>query len=511
MTLYALFPWLSEAVAAPRPVLDIDVETDPCGILHGTVETHSRRLPRTVQVSILGETFDVIVPVGQNSARFSRFVGRGVGEVAARWWFVDAELERYRVYDLSDAMSVSSPEAFPLGEGKPIAISIDERCDLSKLSITVEEKQAGLLQSGVPGGHRLELPVEGGMGTYNYTVRLSSGGQTIAERTVDVQVTAPCLDEDGDGHLSCRAQDCDDHDATVFSGAMDGTRNGRDENCDGIDGPDQDGDGFVSRSAGGDDCDDSHPDIFPGAANGLDHDNDGRLRNVVVDYDCDGRKDKPFGAIDCDDDDPRIPRAEEATPDGIDQDCDGLVDDGTYAFDDDGDGITEIAGDCDDSDALVHPGTPERPNCRDDDCDAQVDEGVERPRADDSYEGSEDAPTALPGAVRPRDGSEPARTVLLNAVTRDERDIERYDVFVEGDSSFSFHRFRVAVREMADRAHYQISISGPKGRFEKEEVDGSGTFVETWGEQGLYNVSITPLSSSEDLDYCPLILEFTAL
>jgi hypothetical protein len=41
---------------------------------------------------------------------------------------------------------------------------------------------------------------------------------------------------------------------------------------------------------------------------------------------------------------------------GIDDNCDGTVDEGTVAFDDEGDGYTEQGGDCDDLDANLGPG-----------------------------------------------------------------------------------------------------------------------------------------------------------
>jgi hypothetical protein len=62
---------------------------------------------------------------------------------------------------------------------------------------------------------------------------------------------------------------------------------------------------------------------------------------------------------------------------GIDDDCDGLIDEGTSSFDDDADGYSELQGDCDDFNPWVSPGMPEDPtNGLDDDCDGQIDEMI---------------------------------------------------------------------------------------------------------------------------------------
>lgn len=55
--------------------------------------------------------------------------------------------------------------------------------------------------------------------------------------------------------------------------------NGKDDNCDGVDGVDGDGDGHASKATGGGDCDDSAASVHPGAADSV---GDG------VDQDCDG-------------------------------------------------------------------------------------------------------------------------------------------------------------------------------------------------------------------------------
>ena len=40
---------------------------------------------------------------------------------------------------------------------------------------------------------------------------------------------------------------------------------------------------------------------------------------------------------------------------GVDDDCDGVIDEETEAYDDDQDGFTELEGDCDDTDFVIFP------------------------------------------------------------------------------------------------------------------------------------------------------------
>jgi hypothetical protein len=89
-----------------------------------------------------------------------------------------------------------------------------------------------------------------------------------------------------------------------------------------------------------------------------------------------------LGGEDCDDTDPEVHRgAGENCGDGVDNDCDGVIDEddddcrliGNFAPDDDGDGYSQWL-DCDDGDASVHPGAYE--NCLDgvdNDCDGAAD------------------------------------------------------------------------------------------------------------------------------------------
>ena len=143
---------------------------------------------------------------------------------------------------------------------------------------------------------------------------------------------------------------------------------------------DADLDGY---SPNGGDCNDSNKNIYPGAkeiCDGLDNDCN-TLTGIDVGtecYDDDGDRfcEKPpcvntsQTLSDCDDTNPaRYPNpAATELPNGVDDDCDGTIDETTVVYDDDGDGYCEsppcvnAAGtkaDCNDANAMANPGMDE--------------------------------------------------------------------------------------------------------------------------------------------------------
>jgi uncharacterized protein (TIGR03382 family) len=205
--------------------------------------------------------------------------------------------------------------------------------------------------------------------------------------------------------------DCDDTSASVWPGAAEIAYDGIDQDCDGSDLDDVDGDGYAAEIAGGDDCDDSDPDVNPGvieSADGVDEDCDTTVDEGTDHYDDDSDGYTELGG-DCDD------GSADAAPngledcDGVDEDCDGVTDDGTDCSDDDGDGFTEDDGDCNDADAAASPsGVEITGNGVDDDCDGSVDGGSADGDGDGySYDGgdcNDSDDSVYPGAAEEADG-----------------------------------------------------------------------------------------------------------
>jgi len=158
-------------------------------------------------------------------------------------------------------------------------------------------------------------------------------------------------DDDGDGWTEV-AGDCDDDDINTYPGAIE-TYDGEDDDCDGcVDDVDEDQDGWTE------------------CLEACDSDGDGDIDDEDIDCkDCNDVLED--GGANQSPDRPEVPY------DGIDQDCDGFeycdVDgDGYEASADYGPGCDGF--DCDDANADVHPGAPEdNGNGIDDDCDGVID------------------------------------------------------------------------------------------------------------------------------------------
>ncbi len=177
-------------------------------------------------------------------------------------------------------------------------------------------------------------------------------------------------DADSDGYD--QSVDCDDAHATVNPDAT--------EVCDGLD---NDCDREIDEDAA--DATTFHPDA----------DEDGYGDAETSETSCEAPEGATTDATDCDDADPTAFPGATETCDGLDDDCDGQVDEGAsnggrWYADEDGDtygdpavssescdgaeGYVADGSDCDDTDAGINPDSPEICDDIDQDCDELVDE-----------------------------------------------------------------------------------------------------------------------------------------
>ncbi|WP_345013629.1 putative metal-binding motif-containing protein, partial [Aestuariibaculum suncheonense] len=233
-----------------------------------------------------------------------------------------------------------------------------------------------------------------------YYVRVYSLGTTTPPNptfNLSIWSSSVVADKDKDGYVDHPNVDCDDDDPAIYPGATE-ICDGKDNDCDGL-------------------VDDADPDL----------DTSG-LSTFYVDNDGDGFGDAessilacsaPEGYVsdntDCDDTNITVYPGAEELCDGLDNDCDGEIDEGvknTYYADNDGDGYGDAESgmlacsapegyvsdntDCDDTNITVYPGAEELCDGLDNDCDGEIDEGVKNTYyADNDGDGYGDAESGM--------------------------------------------------------------------------------------------------------------------
>ena len=230
-----------------------------------------------------------------------------------------------------------------------------------------------------------------------------------AQEDFDVDNFGDACDADDDNDMTGDGDDCAPKDAEIHP-AADEICDGKDNNCNYVVDEgfiDSDTDGFKDcidddddNDGVGDsgDCAPTDPDRFPGSpelCDGLDNDCDSEVDEIFEDSDEDGVPDcadedddndgTPDGQ-DCAPLDPELHTAADEVCDGLDNDCNGLVDEGYK--DSDGDLLKDCVDSDDDNDdtpdgedcaplvPTAHPGAEEVCDGADNDCDEEIDEDL---------------------------------------------------------------------------------------------------------------------------------------
>jgi hypothetical protein len=246
------------------------------------------------------------------------------------------------VLDVPDlpGLEITHPDGVEVGlEGEPFAFM----AQVSDNQDPAEDLVGSV--SASPGGWVCDLEIDGNgrarctatlpVSRFTITFAVTDTDDNTAEASVSLEVVSPDdYDFDGDGY-SVNGGDCNDSNDEIYPGAP--------EICDGLDNDCSDLTGIDVGSECYDDDGDNYCEVPP-------------CMNAS-------------GTMsDCDDTNPSISPSAVEVLNGVDDDCDGFVDEGTAAYDDDGDGYCESPpcvnassreSDCNDSDYSINPGETE--------------------------------------------------------------------------------------------------------------------------------------------------------
>ena len=369
-------------------------DTDADGYGDATVATVSCTAP-TGYVSSFSDCDDDIAAVNPAATEYCNRIDDDcdgtvdeddAADVTA--WYADADGDTYGDPNVS-TYACDAPAAYVANSGDcyddesavnptgtETADGVDEDCDgdVDEGTSSYDDDGDGYAESGGDCDDSIATSAPAATETCN-------GADDDCDGTVDEDTN--CADDDRDGWTEDDG-DCNDGDANVSPGTPEFDDNGIDDDCDGsVDGGiyDPDGDGYTDD---GGDCGSADATTYPGAdelPDGVDNDCDGVTDEGTTNTDDDGDGEAEVDG-DCNDEDDSINTDATEIENGVDDDCDGQVDQGGEFTDDDGDGFSDAAGDCDDANSAISPASNESGNGLDDDCDGLIDEGTDDVDAD---------------------------------------------------------------------------------------------------------------------------------